>query len=150
MTRRRRAAVALMATLVAATAAAYVVLDDRRTPDVDCATFRFDSARWKEWQTGSDYSPYGPDHRGGSRFTSAQVAAHGLVECGGLDGLTRRDVAARLGVPSGHAPDDEIWEYAVGPGQGLLGDTTASEESLVVRFDARDRVVEDEVRTRRK
>jgi hypothetical protein len=150
---RRRAPVALgllLALVAAATVAAYLVLDAQRTPDVDCATFRFDSERWRAWQTGADTGPYGPDHRPGSRFSAAQVAAHGLVECGELDGLTRHDIAARLGVPDGHAPGDKVWEYAVGPGQGLLGASSSAEELLVVRFDDSDRIVEGEVRTRRK
>jgi hypothetical protein len=149
----RRAAVALgllVALVAAATVAAYLVLDAQRTPEVDCATFRFDSNRWKAWQTDAFTGPYGPEHRPGSRFSAAQVAAHGLVECGELGGLTRRDVAARLGVPDGHAPGDRAWEYAVGPGQGLLGKGTSAEESLVVRFADSDRIVEGEVRTRRK
>jgi hypothetical protein len=53
-------------------------------------------------------------------------------------------------VPDGHALGDQAWEYAVGPGQGLLGERTSAEESLVVRFDGGDRMVEGEVRTRRK
>jgi hypothetical protein len=149
--RRAPAALGLLVALVAAaTVAAYLVLNAQRTPDVDCATFRFDSSRWKAWQTDADAGPYGPEHRPGSRFSAAQVAAHGLVECGELGGLTRRDVAARLGVPDGHAPGDRAWEYAVGPAQGLLGESTSAEESLVVRFDDSDRIVEREVRTRRK
>ena len=148
---RRRAPVAiglLVALVAAATVAAYLVLDAQRTPDVDCATFRFDSERWKAWQGPSETAPYGPEHRPGSRFTAAQAAAHGLLKCGMLAGLDKREVRALLGMPEGHPFADDWWLYAIGPGQGLLGENSGTEESLALRFDGRGRLVKAELRTR--
>lgn len=148
---RRRTPVALAgAVLLAVVAvAAYLVLDAQRTPDVDCSSFRFDSVQFKRWQADPDTGPYGPPHEAGSRFTTTQVAAHGLVKCGTLAGSDKREVRALIGLPDGNAVGDDSWSYAVGPGQGLFGKVASAEESLVVRFDREGAVVEAEVRTRR-
>ena len=138
----------LVTLVVAGTVTAYLVLDAQRTPDVDCATFRFDSKGWKIWQAGAGADPYGPAHRPGSRFTAAQVSAHGLVKCGKLAGSDKRELRALLGVPDGHRFADDSWSYALGPGRGLLGESSGVEESLSVRFDARGRLIVAELRTR--
>lgn len=142
-------ALGVLVVLVAAgTVTAYLVLDARRTPDVDCAAFRFDRNGWKTWQAGAGADPYGPAHRPGSRFTAAQVAAHGLVKCGMLAGSDKRELRALLGVPDGHRFADDSWWYAIGPGRGLLGEASGVEESLSVRFDARGRLAEAKLYTR--
>lgn len=147
---RRRTPVVLGGVVLLAVVAllGYLVLDAQRTPDIDCASFRFDSEQFKRWQGDPDEGPYGPAHKG-TRFTTTQVAAHGLVKCGTLAGSDKREVRALIGLPDGNVFGDDSWSYAVGPGQGLFGKAASSEESLIVRFDREGAVVQTAVRTRR-
>ncbi|HTE60956.1 MAG TPA: hypothetical protein VK631_11440 [Solirubrobacteraceae bacterium] len=152
MVTRGRAAVTLTVTatlVVAAGAGAYAVLDARRTPGIDCGRFRFDSSEWKRGRQHPVVGPYGPSAPGNDRFTRNQVAAHGLVKCGLLEGKTKRDVNTLLGRWDGEAYDEQYWSYAVGRGHDLLGASSHTEQSLYMEFDERGAVRDARIVSRR-
>jgi hypothetical protein len=150
---RRRPLVAVAAAIVAlavVSGVAYAVLDARRTPDVDCGSFRFDSALWKKWQSDPSTLGFGPRAPEGERFSPKQRAGYGVAKCGVLEGKTRRQVRALLSIPQGAHVEDDSLSYILGPARGLLGRNPHVDEYLVVWFGRGDRVAKVTLHTIRK
>jgi hypothetical protein len=103
----------------------------RREPSVDCARYGLDSGKWKVERTRLKLDT----ETDGERF--ARQAARHLVRCHSLQGLTRRQIRARLGKPDYRARDNQPrphteYGYVVGYSPGRGSDV---EDSLFIEFD---------------
>lgn len=91
--------------------------------DIDCSTFRFDSAAWKH--------PDATKRRAEGELSVQQKLADGLIACDLLQDKAGREVRRLLGRPAGQTRSRGEWRYYIGPERGIAGIDT---EVLTVFF----------------
>jgi hypothetical protein len=110
-------AVGVLVVLVALVLGA--ALRDDQHAQLDCSEYRFPSAAWKKH----------PNNRDNAELNARRQAVDAIVECGVLEGLTKREARWTLGRP--HQSDSNAWIYVVGHERGPV---VVDSEHLQINF----------------